>query len=230
MVYLIFSLWSEREFSVASGIGAWSHPVAMLDDATTSANHKMGIRSSSMYEPKCPQISKVHQRPRVQPNGPGGTSAMFVYVNNPYREFGIPRPWLQSALKPGLNQTFTGPAMAERLACSPPTRANRVQSPAGSLPDFRKWESCWTMSLVGGFSRGSPVSPRSFIPALFHSHLNHPYRMSDEALGVRVIVALIAHSLSRGADQTAELPPRGILLQAAICQAGLKRRTSWLAK
>ncbi|KAJ8891291.1 hypothetical protein PR048_010807 [Dryococelus australis] len=25
--------------------------------------------------------------------------------------------------------------------------------------DYRKWESCWTMQLVGGFSLGSPVSP-----------------------------------------------------------------------
>ncbi|KAJ8872242.1 hypothetical protein PR048_025844 [Dryococelus australis] len=47
----------------------------------------------------------------------------------------------------------TGAAVAERLACSPPTEAKRVQSPTGSLPDFRKWES-----LVGGFSRGSPIS------------------------------------------------------------------------
>ncbi|KAJ8871799.1 hypothetical protein PR048_028139 [Dryococelus australis] len=31
-------------------------------------------------------------------------------------------------------------------------------TPAGS-PDFRKWESCRTMPLVGGFSRGYPVSP-----------------------------------------------------------------------
>ncbi|KAJ8873856.1 hypothetical protein PR048_024692 [Dryococelus australis] len=38
-------------------------------------------------------------------------------------------------------------AVAERLYRSPPTRANRVQSPAG-------WESCRTMPLVGGFSRG----------------------------------------------------------------------------
>ncbi|KAJ8869604.1 hypothetical protein PR048_028596 [Dryococelus australis] len=37
-------------------------------------------------------------------------------------------------------------------------KANRVRSPAGS-PDFRKWESCRTMPLVGGFSRGSRVSP-----------------------------------------------------------------------
>ncbi|KAJ8873585.1 hypothetical protein PR048_024403 [Dryococelus australis] len=43
-----------------------------------------------------------------------------------------------------------------RYARSPPTKANRVQSPAGS-PDFRKWESRWTIPLVGGFSRGSPA-------------------------------------------------------------------------
>ncbi|KAJ8872728.1 hypothetical protein PR048_026342 [Dryococelus australis] len=42
-----------------------------------------------------------------------------------------------------------------------PPKANRVQYPAGS-PDFRKWESCRTMPLVGGFSRGSPVSPAPY--------------------------------------------------------------------
>ncbi|KAJ8893516.1 hypothetical protein PR048_006114 [Dryococelus australis] len=36
-------------------------------------------------------------------------------------------------------------------------------------PDFRKWESCRTMPLVDGFSRGSPVSPT--IPPLLH--INH---------------------------------------------------------
>ncbi|KAJ8872222.1 hypothetical protein PR048_025824 [Dryococelus australis] len=49
-------------------------------------------------------------------------------------------------------------AVAERLLRSPPSKANRVQSPAGS-PDFRKWESYRTIPLVGGFSRGSPDSP-----------------------------------------------------------------------
>ncbi|KAJ8888399.1 hypothetical protein PR048_007889 [Dryococelus australis] len=44
-----------------------------------------------------------------------------------------------------------------RLACSPPTKAIRVQSPAGSL-DFCMWESCRTMPLAGGFSRRYPVS------------------------------------------------------------------------
>ncbi|KAJ8868976.1 hypothetical protein PR048_030517 [Dryococelus australis] len=51
-----------------------------------------------------------------------------------------------------------GATVAERLALSPPTKANRAKSPAGS-PDFRKWESCRTIPLIGGFSRGSPVSP-----------------------------------------------------------------------
>ncbi|KAJ8898251.1 hypothetical protein PR048_003611 [Dryococelus australis] len=51
-----------------------------------------------------------------------------------------------------------GAAVSERLACSPPTIANQVQSLAGS-PDFRMWESCRTMPLVGRFSQGYPVSP-----------------------------------------------------------------------
>ncbi|KAJ8873476.1 hypothetical protein PR048_024294 [Dryococelus australis] len=54
-------------------------------------------------------------------------------------------------------QSSDGAAVAERLACSPPTKANRVQSPAVS-PDFRMWKSCRTMPSVSGFSRGSPVS------------------------------------------------------------------------
>ncbi|KAJ8898441.1 hypothetical protein PR048_003801 [Dryococelus australis] len=44
--------------------------------------------------------------------------------------------------------------LPRRLAYSPPAKANRVQSPAGSLPGFRTWESCRTMPPVGGFSRG----------------------------------------------------------------------------
>ncbi|KAJ8890266.1 hypothetical protein PR048_009774 [Dryococelus australis] len=60
-------------------------------------------------------------------------------------------------------QSVARDTVAERLVYSPPTEANRVQSPAGSLPDFVRRESCQAMSLLGGFSRGSPVSQ------LFHS-------------------------------------------------------------
>ncbi|KAJ8876827.1 hypothetical protein PR048_021274 [Dryococelus australis] len=65
--------------------------------------------------------------------------------------------------------------VAERLVCSPPTKAIRVH-PARINLDFRMWESCRTMPLVSGFSRGSPASPGPFIPALLHTHLNHPHR------------------------------------------------------
>ncbi|KAJ8883600.1 hypothetical protein PR048_015444 [Dryococelus australis] len=49
---------------------------------------------------------------------------------------------------------------------SPPTQANRARLPAGSLQDFRMWESCRTMPLVGWYSRGSP--------ALLHTHVVSP--------------------------------------------------------
>ncbi|KAJ8877819.1 hypothetical protein PR048_022277 [Dryococelus australis] len=41
-------------------------------------------------------------------------------------------------------------AVVERVACSPPTKANRVQSSAGPPPDFRKW-NCRAMPLVCRF-------------------------------------------------------------------------------
>ncbi|KAJ8866701.1 hypothetical protein PR048_032562 [Dryococelus australis] len=44
------------------------------------------------------------------------------------------------------------------LASHQARRTNWAQSPAGSQ-DFRKWESCRTMPLVGGSPQGSPVSP-----------------------------------------------------------------------
>ncbi|KAJ8893158.1 hypothetical protein PR048_005741 [Dryococelus australis] len=59
-------------------------------------------------------------------------------------------------------------AVAERLARSPPTKANRVQFPSGS-PDFLKCESCRTMPLFGGSSRGSPASPAPHSGAARHS-------------------------------------------------------------
>ncbi|KAJ8886303.1 hypothetical protein PR048_012514 [Dryococelus australis] len=59
------------------------------------------------------------------------------------------------------NSKIPGVAVAN-LACSPPTKTNRVQSPAGSRPDFRMWKLCRTMPIVLGFSRGSPVPTLPF--------------------------------------------------------------------
>ncbi|KAJ8881328.1 hypothetical protein PR048_017809 [Dryococelus australis] len=99
-----------------------------------------------------------------------------------------------------------GAAVPERLACSPPTKANRVQSSAGSLPDFRMWESCRTMSLFGGFSRGTPVFPRPFIPALLHTHLNHPHRLSKPLIKNLGRKLLIGREASKGSPPVGATP------------------------
>ncbi|KAJ8891622.1 hypothetical protein PR048_004150 [Dryococelus australis] len=52
-----------------------------------------------------------------------------------------------------------GPRWRNGFTRSPPTKANRIQSPAGS-PDFRMWESCRMMPLVRGLSRGISRFPR----------------------------------------------------------------------
>ncbi|KAJ8889069.1 hypothetical protein PR048_008563 [Dryococelus australis] len=49
-------------------------------------------------------------------------------------------------------------ALPKWLGRSPPTTATRARYPAGSLPDFRMWESCWTMPLAGGFPLRISVS------------------------------------------------------------------------
>ncbi|KAJ8878510.1 hypothetical protein PR048_019088 [Dryococelus australis] len=75
-----------------------------------------------------------------------------------------------------LHAKHTGAGVAERLTWSPPTKANWVQSPAGSLPDFCKWESCWTMPLVDGFFGDLPFPPP------FHSS-GSPYSLYFTLIG-----------------------------------------------
>ncbi|KAJ8898306.1 hypothetical protein PR048_003666 [Dryococelus australis] len=61
---------------------------------------------------------------------------------------------------------------------SPPSKVNRVQSPAESLPDFCKWESCRTIPLVVGFFGDLPFPlPIHYCAALFSHHV-HPHRLS----------------------------------------------------
>ncbi|KAJ8893621.1 hypothetical protein PR048_006221 [Dryococelus australis] len=80
------------------------------------------------------------------------------------------------------NLLSSGATVAERLARSPPTKANWIQSPAGS-PDFHKWESCRTMPLVSGSSRGSPVSHApSFQRHSFFTHSLTFFKPADRRL------------------------------------------------
>ncbi|KAJ8881536.1 hypothetical protein PR048_018018 [Dryococelus australis] len=70
------------------------------------------------------------------------------------------------------------PVAAKLLDYSPPTKANRVRFPAGSLPDLRMWESCRTMPLVCGFSLGSHVFPALAFRRCFILASLHPHRLS----------------------------------------------------
>ncbi|KAJ8896980.1 hypothetical protein PR048_002326 [Dryococelus australis] len=88
----------------------------------------------------------------------------WIVIEWEWKNHGV-KSWKETAISqvnspsPFPFSTYTqGAAVAERLARSPPTKANRVQCPAGS-PEFRKWESCGTMPLVGRFSRDPPFPP-----------------------------------------------------------------------
>ncbi|KAJ8872095.1 hypothetical protein PR048_025696 [Dryococelus australis] len=72
----------------------------------------------------------------------------------------------------------------ERLARSPPTKAIRVQSPA-------EWESCRTMPLVGGFSRGSPYH----LPPLHSGAAPYSLQPPSSALKTSLLRAIKISSL-----------------------------------
>ncbi|KAJ8869743.1 hypothetical protein PR048_028751 [Dryococelus australis] len=59
-------------------------------------------------------------------------------------------------------------ALVERLPHSPPTPANLVHIPAGSLPDFRSYPI--------------PPSPNLFIQELLHTYFSNPHRLSRPRL------------------------------------------------
>ncbi|KAJ8877111.1 hypothetical protein PR048_021563 [Dryococelus australis] len=84
----------------------------------------------------------------------------------------------------GLFEDSVGVAVAERLDRLPPAKAVQVRSLAGPRPDFRKWESCRTMSLVGGIFSGISRFLRPCIPAL----LPIPYSPYFTLIGSRDLV------------------------------------------
>ncbi|KAJ8897800.1 hypothetical protein PR048_003150 [Dryococelus australis] len=67
----------------------------------------------------------------------------------------------------------SGVTLDTKLTCSPPTKANRVQSPAGSLLIFASGNRAERCRRSAGFL-GIFRFPRSCIPVLLHSHLISP--------------------------------------------------------
>ncbi|KAJ8871572.1 hypothetical protein PR048_027898 [Dryococelus australis] len=80
-----------------------------------------------------------------------------------------------------------GAAVAERLDCSPPIKADRVQSPAGSLP----------MPLAGWFFSGISNFPRPCIPTLLHPHLISPVSsLKTSVWGLKLLTPRTRRSLT----------------------------------
>ncbi|KAJ8890427.1 hypothetical protein PR048_009936 [Dryococelus australis] len=96
---------------------------------------------------------------RVTASGTQATRIARCFVTPAGRATGIARQPLR------IDVHNKGAVVAERLARSPPTKAYLAQSPAGS-PDFRMWESCRTMPLVGGHL---PLSPPPHSGAVLYS-------------------------------------------------------------
>ncbi|KAJ8866084.1 hypothetical protein PR048_033608 [Dryococelus australis] len=71
---------------------------------------------------------------------------------------------------------LTGAAVAERLVCSPPTKANLAQSPAGANSRIvaRGYRGAGRCRWSTWFSQGSSGPPRPFIRALLHTHITSP--------------------------------------------------------
>ncbi|KAJ8877586.1 hypothetical protein PR048_022041 [Dryococelus australis] len=113
-----------------------------------------------------------------------------------------------------------GTTVAEWLACSPPTKAIRAQSPAGSLPDFRIWESSRTMPLVCAFISGISRFLRPCIPMLLHTAIHSKSESSSNRRLMKYDVGarysrLLVMSLLAGVTWREALPPLCILLISA---------------
>ncbi|KAJ8873354.1 hypothetical protein PR048_026988 [Dryococelus australis] len=84
-----------------------------------------------------------------------------------------------------------------------PRRKARVRS--GSFPKHTELETlAFTndvgivrmMPLICGFSRGTSRFHRPFIPALLHTHINHPHRLSRPSAAIAAHISSLTHSFS----------------------------------
>ncbi|KAJ8897910.1 hypothetical protein PR048_003267 [Dryococelus australis] len=85
--------------------------------------------------------------------------------------------FLQTYVQAFTSTTLT-PFVLANLLCR--TRDDQLKSEVNKIPggDFRTWESCRTMPLVGGFSRGSPASPAPEFRRCFILTSLRRYRLS----------------------------------------------------
>ncbi|KAJ8865875.1 hypothetical protein PR048_033398 [Dryococelus australis] len=146
--------------------------------ATRSKKCYLGVetRSEDVWAAIDSEVSRANEGDRCESviwwRGRGESSVLH---DSHVRNYGSDSAGDRNPVRPGA-------AGAER---------NLVQSQAGS-PDFRKWESCRTMPLVGGFSRGFPVSPTpSFRRCSIFTSIT---LIGSRDLGVKSHLNLFTHS------------------------------------
>ncbi|KAJ8869706.1 hypothetical protein PR048_028701 [Dryococelus australis] len=105
------------------------------------------------------------------------------------------------------------------LDYSPHASANLGRFPTESFPEFRLWESCGMMLLVGWFSRGSLVSPALAIRRFSMLTLTSLYFQDS----INKIVTYEAGEGSRRFSWAAAVPRRPILADKRACPADVKR-------
>ncbi|KAJ8865868.1 hypothetical protein PR048_033391 [Dryococelus australis] len=103
-------------------------------------------------------IARHDSRLRISESDPAGNRTRFALLGDYIRKWHF----------------NLGATVAERLACSPPTKANLFLSPGRFTPDFRKCESHVTMPLASGFSPGVSHFSRPCILTLLHTHFTSP--------------------------------------------------------
>ncbi|KAJ8865958.1 hypothetical protein PR048_033482 [Dryococelus australis] len=122
----------------------------------------VGAHSGSICHVRAFMLDKVrHLRGVHNLQSPPTATATFYFLSSPHA---FPR-----CATPGGGASCGGAATNR-----PSPGLTGFYSRRGRRPDFRMRESCPKMPLVGGFSRGSPVSPRPFIPTPVRTHLASP--------------------------------------------------------
>ncbi|KAJ8889204.1 hypothetical protein PR048_008702 [Dryococelus australis] len=164
-------------------IGRPSHGKRYEEFAHISCHEGIGIPQHECDERL---LKDVHNKPYK--TGNAMTGAILARYTGRY---GGPCSFSESGIVTWWGE---GAAVAEWLACSPPAKANRMQSPTGLFPDFRKWESCRTMPLVSGFSRGYSIYPRPLSFRRF-SILTSITAIGSQDLDFKILPNLFSHSL-----------------------------------
>ncbi|KAJ8865977.1 hypothetical protein PR048_033501 [Dryococelus australis] len=135
----------------------WGGGVEVMELGLIAAATFAGVKAALRW------VDLIRNRRAGSAGASCGGDNVIEELSQKYRDECLQHSRAIAKVATGFNGLFTATHL--------PAKANRVRFPAEQLPDFRMWESCRTMPPVGGFPRGSPVSPAlAFRRGFFYSH------------------------------------------------------------